>query len=111
MAALILYLEPGEHRIDLRLIRDVRATGGFGCPKIDVVLQALLSGDDLGIDEDRIILPDVVDNALASDLASLVVRNESKQWIHVLGIESMDVRTYTRVSQHLSLIEDIIGCV
>ena len=90
-APLVLHLKPGEHRIDLRLIRDVRAMGGLGCPKLAIRLEAQLSNGGLTVEEQGLVAPDMVNNRLASDLASVTVRNGTEDWICVLGIESVEV--------------------
>ena len=88
----MLHLQPGEHNIDLRLIRDLREMGGSDCPKIEVGLKAQLSEGDLIIPKEKMILPDIIDSTLANDLASLVACNVTEEWIDVLDIESLDVR-------------------
>ena len=92
-APLILYLEPGPHKIDVRLIRDVRVMGGNGKPSIRVSLKAQKSNRGLAF-AGKPIVPDVVDMRLASNLASISVRNEERSWIDIWKVQSGDVRTY-----------------
>lgn len=93
-APLILHLDPGYHRLDARLIRDVRAMGGTGEPNIQVRIEAHVSQGGLTVVEDKLLFPDIVDGKLASILASVPIRNEGSRWIHVLSIESVDVRMF-----------------
>lgn len=91
-APLVLELEPGNHKIDFRLIRDVRVMGGVGKPKISVSLEAQISTQRLAVICEQLLVPDMIDCKLASDLASVPVRNDSKDWIEIDCIISMDVR-------------------
>ena len=93
-APLVLQLQPGDHRLDVRLIRDLRAMGGMGEPLIEVKLKAVLSIGDLAIVEEKLIAPDVINGKLAGRLASVPVRNEYHGWINIVGIETLDVRTH-----------------
>ena len=92
-APLILRLDPGLHRIDLRLIRDVRAMGGIGEPDIQVQIGAHVSAGGLVLSEEALLLPDIVSGKLASRLGSVPIRNEDTEWIEVVGIESLNVCT------------------
>ncbi|KAI9877754.1 MAG: hypothetical protein M1830_002919 [Pleopsidium flavum] len=89
-APLILHLEPGHHRLDVRLIRDVRAMGGTGEPNIQVRIEAHVSSGGLTVVDDKLLFPDIVDGKLSSTLASVPVRNEGSRWIQVLSVESVD---------------------
>lgn len=89
-APLILYLDPGLHQVDVRLVRDIRVMGGIGKPIIEIRLEAQKSGGGLSF-AGKPVVPDIVDGRLASKLASVSVRNEERLWIDVWGIESGDV--------------------
>ncbi|KAI5193509.1 hypothetical protein E4T38_09937 [Aureobasidium subglaciale] len=89
-APIVLHLEPGEHIIDLRLVRDVRAMGGVGSPTIDFQLEARASTKDLHIANNNIIMPDMVGGRLASMLGSIQVRNDHVHDIEVLGVTAND---------------------
>lgn len=91
-APLVLNLKPGNHRIDFRLIRDVRIMGGVGEPKISISLEAQISTLCLAVMGEKLLVPDMVGGKLASSLASVPVRNDSKEWIEIGCITSMDVR-------------------
>ena len=89
--------------IDVRLIRDVRGMGGLGCPEIYIRLEAEISKGSLIIVQDNPIVPDVVDGVLASDLASVTVRNETDKIADIEGVECIDVRinlTLSSMSAH-----------
>ena len=90
-APLVIRLEPGKHRFDVRLVRDVRAMGGVGEPAIDARLRIEVSSGGLTIGKDKLLLPDLANGKLAGSFASLPVRNDEQQWIHVKGIECIDV--------------------
>lgn len=66
--------------------------GGLGCPEIYIRLEAEISRGSLIILQDNPIVPDVVDGVLASDLASVTVRNETDKIADIEGIECIDVR-------------------
>ncbi|KAI7545227.1 alpha/beta-hydrolase [Hortaea werneckii] len=97
-SALTLHLLPGEHRIDLRLVRDVRAMGGVGEPRLDLLfkleespgwLSAVLADES---DEDSgILISDLVgdkNGPLASPYASATLRNDASHDISILGVEA-----------------------
>jgi len=90
-APLVLRLQPGNHKIDLRLVRDVRAMGAVGDPNISIKLKVEISRDSLTIEVQRFLVSDVVDGYLASPFASVPVRNNSKKWINIWNIMSVNV--------------------
>ena len=73
------------------MIRDVRAMGGLVCPEIDIKLEAEISRCNLAVLEERLLVPDIVNGILASELASVPVRNESQENIKITGVECVDV--------------------
>lgn len=85
-APIVFHLSPGQHRLDVRLIRDVRAMGGIGAPDIAISLEARAVSTSLEIAENGILLPDIVDGRLASHLGRLVVRNNDCVPIEVFNI-------------------------
>jgi len=87
----VLHLEPGTHRIDLRLVRDVRAFGGILEPIIDVVLHVQQVSGDLELAKPGILMSDVIDGRLASPLASIAVRNTGEEDIEILGVHATNV--------------------
>ena len=90
-APLVLQLGPGPHKVEIRLVRDVRAMGGFGIPSAEIKLKAQVSDGGLAILEEKLLLPEIVNSRLASSLASVPLRNEAQEWIDVLSIDSSDV--------------------
>ena len=93
-APLILQLKPGNHKVDLRLVRDIRIMGGVGKPEIVVQLEAQISALHLAIKVEKLLVPDMVRGRLASDLASVPVSNEGEEWIEIWDIMSTGVRTH-----------------
>lgn len=91
-APLVIRLDPGSHRVDARLIRDVRIMGGLGNPTIRIKLEARKSLGGLVVPR-SLLLPDVVDGKLASNLASVPVRNEEQQWIDIWDLKPLTVGT------------------
>lgn len=89
-APLILRLDPGSHRLNIRLIRDVRAMGAIGEPSLHVKLEAQESPGGLAF-SGKPLLPDIVGGKLASNLASVSVRNEEESWIEICEIRSVNV--------------------
>lgn len=65
--------------------------GGLVYPEIDIRLEAEISRANLAVLEEKLIAPDRVNGMLASDLASVPVRNESQEIIRIMGIECVDV--------------------
>ena len=90
-APVVLELSPGDHRIDVRLVRDVRAMGGSDKATIAVTLEAHIVHHTLTVVEGSMIMSDVVDETLPSPVASINVRNNGDQWIEILGCNEMEV--------------------
>ncbi|KAL8670524.1 MAG: hypothetical protein Q9168_004941 [Polycauliona sp. 1 TL-2023] len=90
-APLVVHLGPGDHQIDIRVVRDVRAMGGVGEPTVSIGLQADVSEGGLRLVEGSILLPDMVDGKLVSSFGSVNVRNEEDHWINVLSLGSVNV--------------------
>lgn len=89
-APLVLRLDPGSHKVDVRLIRDVRVMGGVGNPSIRIKLEARISENSLTVTGEP-LLPDLFAGKLASHLASVSIRNEEMEWIDVQDIKSVNV--------------------
>ncbi|MCJ1466655.1 hypothetical protein MMC07_005275 [Pseudocyphellaria aurata] len=88
-APLVLHLHSGSHTIDVRLIRDIRAMGGVGDTSIHIKLNAQKSDGGL-TSTGELTLPDLFEGQLASQLASIPIRNEEQEWIDVQDIKSVD---------------------
>lgn len=89
-APLVLHLEPGEHRIDVRLVRDVRAMGGIGAPDIQITLRAQAFAPRLQLVAEKALLPDIVGGVLAGSFGSLTVRNHALDDVVITGISADD---------------------
>ena len=90
-APLVLHLDPGAHRVDIRLVRDVRVMGGVGKPTMTIDLRAEYTNGGLTVMREKLLVPDVIDGVLASSFASLPVCNNGKESIDVWSITSMAV--------------------
>ena len=90
IAPLVLHLEPGSHKVDVRLIRDVRAMGGVGEPSLCVRMEAQKANGGLVVVGD-LLLPDLVQGKLASHAGSVTIRSEVSEWIEVWDIQTVDV--------------------
>ncbi|KAI9735134.1 MAG: hypothetical protein M1834_001722 [Cirrosporium novae-zelandiae] len=86
----VLQLSPGHHRLDIRLVRDVRSMGGVGLPTIETKIEVMVATDALLAVKESILVPDVVEGKLASDLASLTVRSQNARWIRIEDIHSLN---------------------
>ena len=90
-APLVLHLKPGIHKFDIRVVRDVRAMGGIGEPKVNMKLKVELATGGLAIVEQMLLISDMVNETLASPFASVPVRNEGMGWASITKIESLTV--------------------
>jgi predicted esterase len=99
-APAILHLEPGIHRIDIRLVRDVRAMGGItDNPSVDVKIEMSGFIGDLLTHGDIIIADRLGDEAglLASETASVVLQNAIQEEIWIDTIEPRpDLRNFCK---------------
>ena len=91
-APLVINLTPGCHKFDIRLIRDVRAMGGFVEPTIPIRLSVEGTEGGLVAASHRLLVPDIVDGRLASPFASVPLRNESEDTIELSDVKSSTVR-------------------
>lgn len=89
-APIVLHLEPGDHIVDLRFVRDVRAMGGIGSPTIDIQLEARPSTRDLHIAADNALMPDMVNGRLASMLGAIQVRNDHVHDTEIFAVSAND---------------------
>ncbi|PGH16555.1 hypothetical protein AJ79_01661 [Helicocarpus griseus UAMH5409] len=88
-APVVVKLAAGEHVVDLRLVRDVRALGGVGEPRIRTVVEVQQRSDDevLEFDADSLLAGEIVGGRLASPFASLIVGNNRDVWAEVTDIQ------------------------
>lgn len=104
-APLVLRLDPGDHKLNVRLIRDVRAFGANEEPIIELELRCERSKGHLTLDADKLLVADIVDGVLASPFASVPVRNETQTWIDVRSIESIEVASVSLSFLYRSLTQ------
>lgn len=91
-APLVVRLVPGVHRMDVRIIRDVRAMGGVGDPDVSINVRVELSRGGLAVQHEKLLLPDWIEDHLNEEsLASVPVRNDGAERIDVVGLESVTV--------------------
>jgi len=90
-APLVLYLDGGEHTIDLRLVRDVRAMGGVGDPAIKATFEFQTVIDEVITLDGSAIVSTIVDGRLASPYASVTVCNKGRDPIELVGFKSGEV--------------------
>ena len=102
-APLVLQLCPGMHTVDIRLIRDVRAMGGVGAPTTTIRIEAILSNESLFVDEDKILLPEMVNRTLPSHVGSVPIRNEREEWVDVIGIHCT-VKVFAQLIPEIPLL-------
>ncbi|EEH16891.1 hypothetical protein PABG_06978 [Paracoccidioides brasiliensis Pb03] len=104
-APILMNLAAGEHVIDLRFVRDVRAMGGVGEPRVRAVVEvkqlrhfAEDGGDaedgcsevQLDLDAGSLLVAEVVEGKLISPFASVIVRNYHEIWVEVTDIRTVD---------------------
>ncbi|KAM5464747.1 hypothetical protein MauCBS54593_006840 [Microsporum audouinii] len=87
-APVLLDLTPGNHTVDLRVVRDVRALGAVGEPYIDATLIAHNMPKQLNVDSKSILVADVVDNRLISPYSSVTLHNAMGNSVKVVGIKA-----------------------
>jgi hypothetical protein len=93
-APIVLNLLPGPHTVELRLVRDVRALGGVGEARVDVILEAKSCQGRLNVDVNSLVISETAQGKLGCDLASVNVRNDMNHWARILRIRSLNVRPY-----------------
>lgn len=87
----ILYLSQGQHAVDLRLIRDVRAMGATGEPNIAVGVEVEERPGLISIDQESLLVSDTTQERLGSGWASINVQNNMAEGMKVLSVASPDV--------------------
>lgn len=102
-APLVLHLQPGEYRVDVRIVRDVRVMGGVGEPTVHIALEAEISGGGLKFGVRTLVLPDLVGGRLAGTLGSVDLRNDEREWIDVLEIQSVNV-CVSLINRHMHVL-------
>lgn len=94
----VLHLKPGTHRLDLRLVRDVRAFGGVGAPKLLIDLELWpIAHDEPSVsansDFDGPLVSDIVDSTgrPASPLSRVSFRNNGKSPVMLESATTVEV--------------------
>lgn len=90
-APLVLHLDPGSHKVDIRLIRDVRVMGGIGEPTTSISMKAEGSSGRLVLAGQKALVPDVVNGVFASTFGFVPACNEGRKAIDVLDITTNSV--------------------
>ena len=92
-APVILLLSPGSHRLDIRVIRDVRAMGADGDPCVSITVKADISTDELVVDSEKLLLPELIDGrSLAGKVGSIPIGNQTEKWLDIVSVETQTVR-------------------
>jgi hypothetical protein len=91
-APLLLQLEPGEHLLEVRLVRDVRSMGGLdNDPAVEVILEGRLARQELEVQNESLLVSDVVEGMFAGEAASVGVTNTGSGDLIVTGLTALDV--------------------
>ncbi|KAL4949940.1 hypothetical protein BDW69DRAFT_173260 [Aspergillus filifer] len=108
-APLTLDLAPGDHVIDLRLIRDVRALGGLGNPTTKLVVEAELRHGVLTVDERSLLTPESAGGRIGSPWLSINVQNNAAEWVEIMSLSSSNVCVHNNDPRRAS--ERINDCI
>ena len=91
-APVILSLSPGQHRFEIRLVRDVRSMGAVGAPQHPVAIRIESCSEGLRANESAILVPDLVNGrGLPSPFGSIPLCNTGTELLHVHDVQSLDV--------------------
>ncbi|KAH7392819.1 hypothetical protein BKA66DRAFT_456959 [Pyrenochaeta sp. MPI-SDFR-AT-0127] len=96
----VLHLKPGSHKIDIRLVRDVRAFGGILEPTIDVIVDVRQVSGTLELAKPGILISDIVDGKLAATTGSVYLRNSGEDDIEIVGIKPSNASITPPVSHN-----------
>ncbi|KAM0100816.1 hypothetical protein ACP6JE_004517 [Aspergillus fumigatus] len=92
---IIIDLSTGDHAVELRLVRDVRASGAIGEPTIVVSLAAEIRNEPLSADNESLLLPDMCLGKLGTPWASINLHNNIADRITILAISSIGAQKLT----------------
>ncbi|KAF4271123.1 hypothetical protein CNMCM8812_000695 [Aspergillus fumigatus] len=102
---IIIDLSTGDHAVELRLVRDVRASGAIGEPTIVVSLAAEIRNEPLSADNESLLLPDMCLGKLGTPWASINLHNNIADRITILAISSIgDCRHSLVMNEPLDLL-------
>jgi len=82
----VLSLSPGEHQIEVRFYRDVRAFGGVGNPTASITLQLNRTSGSLELSREGVLTSDMVNGQLASQWISVSLRNSGQDAVEVFDV-------------------------
>ncbi|KXT16256.1 hypothetical protein AC579_456 [Pseudocercospora musae] len=87
----LLRLTPGVHRIDVRIVRDVRAFGGVERPSMDINLRLEYSYAGLK-HVGKVLISDTINSAsgqgLASPFGSAIIRNDGDEVVIISAVHA-----------------------
>ena len=86
-APLVLRLDPGDHILNVRLVRDVRLFGGENPPGLSVSFEAEFPSADILVDSAHAVFPDIVDEKAAGNYFSVSLTNTSEDAAYIQGVE------------------------
>ena len=86
----VVNLEPGHHRMDIRLIRDVRSMGSLGSCDISFRILASVVEEGLVFLPQSSVFPDFVNSKPAGSYCSIALLNTTEHCCRVQGIEAVD---------------------
>ena len=86
-APLVLHLCSGSHKLDARIIRDVRVMGGKNS-SMSITLRAERSEGSLVVVGQDLLISDFINGTLASPYAALPLRNDGNHMISVRKVEA-----------------------
>ncbi|KAL3483735.1 hypothetical protein BJX62DRAFT_244625 [Aspergillus germanicus] len=101
-APLILELAPGEHIIEFRLIRDVRALGGQGVPAVNMVFETQIQHEVLIVDESSLLISETTNRRLGSAWATVNVQSNTAEWVEIICISSPDITLVMEKPVHVA---------
>ncbi|KAK3672869.1 hypothetical protein LTR78_007222 [Recurvomyces mirabilis] len=112
--ATTLHLEPGSHRIDVRLIRDVRSEGTVGRPSLGVMLRVQALGPllnavkaDTSNPHQGVLMPDIVGGdygQFTSSYASVKLRNDGHEDATIVSLEATHNQCETELVSKDSIV-------
>ncbi|RMD40059.1 hypothetical protein DV735_g5080, partial [Chaetothyriales sp. CBS 134920] len=98
-APAVLKLLPGPNLVELRLIHEVRAHGGWGRPSADASLGLVFVQDSsVIIVPGSLILPDIINGTVASEFASVTVCNAGLDTLEIVQALSEHGRLFDLLS-------------
>ena len=83
----MLDLSPGDHVVNIRLVRDVRMMGGIGRPDLSIQLSAGFCPDTLVVDHRTCIFPETVNGRPAGSYIAIAMRNLSRHGARIDSVE------------------------